>query len=122
MLTSHMSCGIGIYGVMAYLVSQQVREIGIRMALGASAGDVLKRVLGRGLRPMFIGALLGLAGAASLSSLLRSTLVFPGTPDMLYGVSVFDPLTFAGLSCFMAAVALFASWFPDRRAVRVDPV
>jgi predicted permease len=113
---------VGIYGVMACLVSQRVREIGIHMALGASGHDVLKRVVGRGLRPVFIGAALGLAGAAGVSNLMRGMLVFPGNPDMLYGVSVFDPLTFVGLSCFMAVVALFASWVPARRAVRVDPV
>jgi predicted permease len=113
---------VGIYGVMACLVSQRVREIGIQMALGATGSDVLKRVVGRGLRPVFIGAALGLTGAAGVSSLVRGMLVFPGNPDMLYGVSVFDPVTFVGLSCFMAVVALVASWVPARRAVRVDPV
>jgi predicted permease len=112
----------GVYGVMAYLVSQRIREIGIHMALGARGSDVLKLVVGRGLRPVFASAALGLAGAAGVASLVRSMLVFPGNPDMLYGVSVFDPVTFIGLACFMAAVSPIASWVPARRAVRVDPL
>jgi len=114
--------GVGIYGVMAYSVSQRTREIGIRMTLGATQAEVLKSVILQGLRPVFLGALLGLAGAASVSTILKATLVFPGTPDMFFGVSVFDPLTFIGLSCFLGTVALIASAIPARRAMKVDPM
>jgi len=114
--------GVGIYGVMAYSVSQRTREIGIRMTLGATRAEVLKSVIVQGLRPVFVGALLGLAGAAGVSTILKATLVFPGSPDMLFGVSVFDPLTFIGLSCFLGTVALIASAAPARRATKVDPM
>jgi macrolide transport system ATP-binding/permease protein len=114
--------GVGIYGVMAYSVSQRTREIGIRMTLGATRAEVLKSVILQGLRPVFIGALLGLAGAAAVSAILKATLVFPGTTDMFFGVSVFDPLTFIGLSCFLGTVALIASAVPARRATKVDPM
>jgi ABC-type antimicrobial peptide transport system permease subunit len=114
--------GVGIYGVMAYSVSQRTREIGIRMTLGATRAEVLKSVIVQGLRPVFIGALLGLAGAAGVSTILKAMLVFPGSPDMLFGVSVFDPLTFIGLSFFLGTVALIASAVPARRATKVDPM
>jgi putative ABC transport system permease protein len=114
--------GIGIYGVMAYLVSQRVREIGIRMALGATKGGVLKAVVLGGLRPVLAGIGVGLAGAAGLSSVLHATLVFPGSTDLLYGVPFYDPATFLGLSCFLAGVAAVASLVPARRALRVDPM
>jgi len=114
--------GVGIYGVMAYSVSQRTREIGIRMTLGATRGEVLKSVIVQGLRPVFVGALLGLAGAAGVSTILKAILVFPGSPDMLFGVSVFDPLTFIGLSCFLGTVALIASAIPARRAMKVEPM
>ncbi len=114
--------GLGIYGVMSYSVSQRTREIGIRMTLGATQAEVVKSVIVQGLRPVFLGTLLGLAGAAGVSTFLKATLVFPGTPDMFFGVSVFDPLTFIGLSCFLGTVALIASAIPARRATRVDPM
>jgi putative ABC transport system permease protein len=114
--------GLGIYGVMSYSVSQRTREIGIRMTLGATQAEVLKSVIVQGLRPVFLGTVLGLAGAAGVSTFLKATLVFPGTPDMFFGVSVFDPLTFIGLSCFLGTVALIASAVPARRAARVDPM
>jgi predicted permease len=114
--------GVGIYGVMSYLVSQRVKEIGISMALGATAGDVLKSVIRQGLQPVFVGTIFGLAGAAGVSSILHATLIFPGSTDMLFGVGMFDPLTFIGLSFFLAIVALLASAIPARRALRVDPM
>jgi ABC-type antimicrobial peptide transport system permease subunit len=79
-------------------------------------------VLISGLRPVFIGAVLGLAGAAGGSALLHSTLAFPGTPDLFYGVSAFDPVTFLGLACFLAAVAALAAAIPTWRGTKVDPM
>jgi predicted permease len=114
--------GVGIYGVMSYLVSRQVREIGIRMALGATARDVIATVVREGLRPVFIGALGGLAAAAGVSTVLRATLTFPGSTDLLFGVSVFDPLTFLSLSAFLALLAAIASFIPARRATEIDPM
>ena len=114
--------GIGIYGVMSYLVSQRVREIGIHMALGANAGDVVASVVREGLRPVLIGAFAGLALAAAVSTVLRATLIFPGSSDLLFGVSAFDPATFLGLSAFLAVVTTIASAIPARRATKVDPM
>ncbi len=113
---------VGIYGVMAYLVSQRTREIGIRMALGATRKDVLRLILGQGMRPVSIGATLGLLLSAVASSAVHALLVFPGSPDMLFGVSFLDPVSFVGLSCFLGAVALLASYIPARRAMKVDPM
>ena len=113
---------VGIYGVMSYLVTQRTSEIGIRMALGANARDVLASVVLSGLRPVFIGAVLGLAAAAGFSAVLHATLVFPGSTDLLFGVSMLDPLTFIGLSLFVACVAAVACSIPARRAVSVDPL
>jgi ABC-type antimicrobial peptide transport system permease subunit len=113
--------GVGIYGVMAFLVSQQTREIGIRMALGAAAGEVVRGVVIGGLRPVFVGILVGIAAAAGLSAVVHSTLQLPGAMDLLYGVSFYDPATFAGLAAFLLAVAVLASAGPARKAARVDP-
>jgi predicted permease len=114
--------GVGIYGVMSYLVSQQVKEIGIRVALGARANDVLIVVVLRGLRPVLSGVALGIAGAAALSAYLHSILAVPGASDMLYGVPFYDPVTFVGLSLFLVVVAAAASTIPTRRALSVDPM
>ena len=113
--------GVGIYGVMAYIISQRTQEIGVRMALGATAGRVLRGVALPGLRPVAAGMILGTAGGAGLSWMLHGTLASPETNDFLYGVSYYDPLTFAGLLLFVALVAVFASLLPAIRAVRVDP-
>jgi predicted permease len=114
--------GIGIYGVMAFVVSQRTQEIGIRIALGATAGRVLQRIALEGLRPVLMGMVAGLAGGAGLSLLLHHTLAFPGSIDFLYGVSFYDPLTFAGITAFLVAVSLAASLGPAVRAIRVDPL
>lgn len=114
--------GVGIYGVMSYLVSRRVKEIGILMALGADAGDVLRGVILQGLRPVIVGSMVGLAGAGGLSALLHSTLSFPGSSDLLYGLPWWDPVTFAGITLLLAAIAALASAIPARRAVRVDPM
>jgi predicted lysophospholipase L1 biosynthesis ABC-type transport system permease subunit len=114
--------GVGIYGVMSYLVSQRVKEIGVRMALGATAGGVLRSVVLHSLRPAIFGMAMGIAGAAALSTLWHATLVFPGSTDVLYGIPFYDPATFLGLAGFLMLVAAIASAVPARRAVRVDPM
>jgi predicted permease len=114
--------GVGIFGVMSYLVSLRIKEIGVRVALGARAGDVLSSVVVRGLRPVFCGVILGIAGAAGVSAYIHSILVLPGSPDLLYGVPFYDPVTFIGLSLFLILIAAIASVIPARRALRVDPM
>ncbi|MGI8732777.1 MAG: ABC transporter permease [Pyrinomonadaceae bacterium] len=105
--------GVGIYGVISYGVSQRTREIGIRMALGAQATDVLKLVVKGGMMLVLIGVALGLAGALALTRLL-STLLFAVTPT--------DAATFATVSVGLIVVALFACFIPARRATKVDPL
>jgi predicted permease len=103
----------GVYGVMAYAVGQRSNEIGLRMALGASQGDVLGLVLRQGLVYVALGLALGLAGAFAATRLLRS---------LLFEVKPTDPATYAAVAGLLAAVALAASYLPARRATRVDPV
>jgi ABC-type lipoprotein release transport system permease subunit len=112
----------GMYGVLAYLVNQRTREIGVRIALGANHRAVLRSVIVQGLRPVGVGMLAGLAAAAALSAVLHQTLVFPGSMDFLYGVPFYDPPTFAGVALFLMAIAALASAAPARRAMRVDPM
>lgn len=114
--------GVGIYGVMSYLVSQRVKEIGVLMALGANSGQVLRSVLWQGLRPVAVGSVAGLVSAGALSRVIHSTLVFPGSPDFLYGLSWWDPITFFSIAAFLALVAMAAAAIPSRRALRVDPM
>src|SRR5205823_11944139 len=104
---------IGLYGVLAYSVTQRTQEIGIRMALGAQPVDVLKLVLGQGMSLTAIGIVAGLAGALAVTRLMSS---------LLYDVKPFDPATFAGVSLLLTVVAFFACWLPARRATRVDPM
>jgi putative ABC transport system permease protein len=104
---------LGIYGVIAYSVVQRTRELGIRMALGARPADVLRLVLRQGMAPVLAGLALGLGGAAAASRVLRG---------LLYGVGGTDPITYAGVATFLAAVALLASYLPARRAATADPV
>jgi predicted permease len=104
---------VGIYGVMAYLVAQRTREIGIRMALGASAPAVMRMVVGRGLALTLAATLIGIAGAAALSRTLAT---------LLFGVAPLDPVTFVAAAAVLGGVALLASYLPARRAARVDPV
>jgi ABC-type antimicrobial peptide transport system permease subunit len=111
----------GIYGMMAFLVSQRVKEIGIRMALGATPGGVLKTVVVEGLRPVLIGSGLGILGAGVLAWALHASLVYPESSDLFYGVAFYDPATFLGASLFLTGIALAASAFPAQRALRVDP-
>ena len=105
--------GIGIYGVIAYSVAQRVNEIGIRMALGAQPRDVMRLVVGHGLFLLGIGVAIGIAGSLILTRAL-------GT--FLYGIRPTDPVTFASVVLILAGVALLASYFPARRATKVDPI
>jgi ABC-type antimicrobial peptide transport system permease subunit len=114
--------GVGIYGVMAYMVSQRTQEIGVRIALGATPGRVLRSIAFPALQPVLVGMTLGIAIGAGLSGLLHSTLVSPETNDFLYGVSYYDPWTFVGLTFFVSIIAAVASVAPLIRALRVDPV
>ena len=114
--------GIGIYGVMAYVVSQRTQEIGIRIALGASALRVLQRIAIEGLGPVMSGAVVGLSAGAVLSLLLHRTLAFPGSIDFLYGVSFYDPITFSAIFLFLLLVSLAASLGPALKAIKVDPL
>ena len=104
---------VGIYGVMSYAVAQRTSEIGIRMALGAPPGDVLRLVVGQGMLLTCAGLALGLAAAYWLTRLMTT---------LLFGVSATDALTFGSLAALLAAVALLATWIPARRAARVDPL
>jgi len=104
---------VGIYGVIAYIVSQRRREIGIRMALGAHGGTVQRMFIGRGVLLAAIGLAVGLVSASLLMRLLSS---------LLFGVSPFDPLTYAAVISALAGVALVATWLPARQATRVDPM
>ncbi|MEN3334847.1 MAG: putative transport system permease protein [Blastocatellia bacterium] len=105
--------GVGIYGVMAYLVTQQTHEIGIRMALGAQRKDVLKLILRQGIRLTVVGVIIGLASAFALTRFLS---------DLLFKVSATDPATFTAVALLLTLVALLACWIPARRATRVDPM
>jgi len=104
---------IGLYGLVAYSVSQRTQEIGIRMALGAPRGNVLRMILGQGVRLIVPGALIGIAGGAAAARLMRT---------MLFGVSTWDPAIFAAVTALLAAVTVAASFIPARQATKVDPM
>jgi predicted permease len=104
---------IGIYGVISYIVGQRKHEIGIRMALGAQPGDILRLVLAHGGKLAFMGIVLGTTAAVLLTRLMSG---------MLYGVSAIDPVTFAGVALLLVLVSLAACCVPARRAMRVDPL
>lgn len=112
-LLALVMASIGIYGVLNYLVAQRTREFGIRIAIGATEGDVLRLVLGRAAVLVGVGLAVGILGSASLAKLISG---------LLYGVDALDPLTFAVVPLLLAAVALLASYIPARRAMRVEPI
>ena len=103
---------VGLYGVLALLVGQRRREIGVRLALGAGRGDVVRLVLGEGARVAAVGIVLGLAAAYAAMRALAA---------LLYGVTATDPVTYAGAAALVGVIALAATYAPARRASRVDP-
>jgi putative ABC transport system permease protein len=105
--------GVGIYGMVSYSVNQRIREMGIRIAIGAERGDVLWLVLGHGAKVGLLGIVIGIAAALGLTRLMAS---------LLFGVSATDPLTFTAVALLLTVVALAASFLPARRAMRVDPI
>jgi putative ABC transport system permease protein len=116
LLAVSLAC-VGIYGVVAYSVTHQTQEIGIRLALGAQASDVLKLIIGREIAPALTGIAFGLAGASALFRLLTSL-----TADFLFEVRPTDPVTFAAIALWLIVVALLACYLPARKATRVDPM
>ncbi|HLJ44327.1 MAG TPA: FtsX-like permease family protein, partial [Candidatus Binataceae bacterium] len=108
-----LMAAVGIYGMVGFAVTQRTHEVGVRMALGAHANDVLTLVLRESMRPVLIGIVVGLAGAACVSRVLVS---------LLFGLSALDPVTFLGVSVFLSAVGLLAGYIPARRATKVYPM
>jgi len=103
---------VGIYSVLSYTVRRRVREIGIRVALGASNNDVIRMVLTDGLKPILLGVALGLAAALALSRVMAS---------LIFGVRATDPLTFAAVALLLLVVGIFATIIPAYRATRIEP-
>jgi ABC-type antimicrobial peptide transport system permease subunit len=112
-MISMLLAGVGLYGVMAYSVSQRTREIGIRMALGADPKGVVRMVVGRGLLLTALGIVAGLAISAAAT---------PQIEPLLYRVSPADPVSIAGAALFLIVVAVLASLIPALRAIRIDPI
>ena len=104
---------VGLYGVTAYSVAQRTRELGIRLALGAQPGDVLRIVLGQGARLVIVGLAIGTLASLALTRMMTT---------LLFGIGTRDPMTFAAVGVLLAAVSLLACYIPARRAMRVDPV
>jgi len=103
---------VGIYGVMSYAVSQRTREMAIRLALGAKPGELKRALVGNGLALAGTGIVIGLVGAAGLTSLMKS---------LIFGISTLDPVIYFGMAAVLVAAAVLASYLPARRASRIDP-
>ena len=103
----------GVYGVQSYAVAQQTPEIGVRVAIGASKPQVLKRVILQAMRPTLLGTLLGLGGAFALSRFMAS---------LLFEVRASDPATYGGVAAILVGAAFLSAWLPARKATKVDPV
>ena len=106
-------CSIGVYGMVSYSVSRSVREIGIRMALGADKAEVMRHVLWQAMRPVLIGGAVGVVLCGAVSGVLSS---------MMFGLGTHDPIAFVSVPLFLLAVASVASFIPARRAMQVDPM
>jgi ABC-type antimicrobial peptide transport system permease subunit len=104
---------VGIFGVVSYVAAQRTREIGVRIALGAQAREIVALVIGQGMRPVAAGIAAGVAGAAGVTRFMKT---------LLFGVAPVDALTFTSVVMLVAAVGLVACWIPARRALRVDPI
>jgi putative ABC transport system permease protein len=104
---------VGLYGVLTYAVTQRQREIGVRMSLGAQGADILRLIIGQGMRLAAVGALLGLLGAWAFTRILQK---------LLFEVQPGDPVTFVVVTVVLGAIALLACYLPARRAARVDPM
>src|SRR5687767_4903953 len=107
---------IGLYGVMAYAVSQRTQELGIRLALGASPGSLLGMIVGQGMKLTAIGLVIGLVVATAAFGSVRAV------RTLLPGISPLDPVTFVAVPILLALIALLASWIPGRRAGNIDPL
>jgi len=112
-ITALLLATAGVFGVMAYSVSRRTPEIGVRVALGADRGDILGMILGQGLRTIFVGVAIGIAGSLALTRAVES---------LLFGVTPTDPVTFGAVTLLLVGAALLACYVPARRATRVDPV
>jgi putative ABC transport system permease protein len=112
-ITALLLATSGVFGVMAYSVSRRTCEIGVRVALGAATGDVIRMILGQGLRMIFIGVAVGITSALALTRTVKS---------LLFGVTATDPLTFGGVTLLLVGTALLACYVPARRATQVDPM
>jgi putative ABC transport system permease protein len=112
---------LGILGVVSRMVTMRTREIGLRLALGATKTEVIRLIAGQTFRPVLWGAAAGLVGSFGVSALLNSLVAMPDSPDLTYSTGAFDPATFAGVLAVLAAVVFLAGAVPVRRATMIEP-